>query len=744
MLEHSITTEISLTNEQAKDNKFERHFSCFKAPIKNTLPFGDITLSHAYEWIKYYYTKETEQVRNGIVSKVEILPYITPSGTFSSRKDSDLLIYSGIICIDLDNCNIEIKDTLAGDTFLNPTMIFISPSGNGLKVFISIENAFVENHLKYFSAISQYLLNTYRLEADKACKDISRACFLCNDPAVYYSEGTVESETLLSILQTNQILHQPEANIQSPPILAKIPDIHQRPSEELNRLPMIHAKAVSSLLKHGWQQFGDDWVRPGKDPRKGISAKFNQDPKDGLYKFTNFSAKGQPFEVKVYTDVQVICELEYTGDFNACIRELAKEYLSQVTASKKQKKVAKIELLPIEGMPRFIRDYITTCSETFNTPRDFWAGAAIMATALAIGDKFQLVGQYDNVPIIWMNIIGDVSSGKTEAMNFSLKPFEEMDSKAAEQFKRDYQEYESIESMSAKDRRDAGIDRKTKPACFQYIVKDSTPEALNQVHSINHRGLMIARDELKGWLDDFGRYSKSGEQSNMLSSFNQVRWVTNRKSGGIDSVLEISKPCILVFGGMQPDLIPTLAADNRAENGFLARFCSVWPDHTSKPKYNKKVVPDALKKQWKEYLINLTKIPTTENITLSDQAENLYQDWYNRNADISDNGDSGYLKGVYGKLDIIALRMAIVIYGMNQHNEREYSNQIIADEMVSALNITEYFRSTALKVYQKIFDNRTGLDKKELIKYLSGLGHSQTKIAEIIKVSQPYVNKILK
>ena len=720
-------------------------FSCFKAPIKNIIPFTEIKLDRAFEWIKYNYKDETEQIRNGTASKAEMLPYITPSGIFRSRKDSDLLCYSGIICIDLDHCKIGLKDTLSGDAFLNPALIFISPSGTVLKVFIVINNAVVKDHLKYFTAISNYLLNTYELEADKACKDVARACFLCHDPAVYYSEGTIDSEELLSYLEAPPELQQRETVVKTQPTLAIIPEIHQQPSDALNRLPVIHNKAVTALLNHGWKQIKEDgWVRPGKEPKDSISAIFNQDPKDGLFKFTNFSANGQPFEIKGYTDVQVICMIEYSGDFNDCIRVLAKEYLPQPTVKKKPNEVQKIELLPIDGMPPFIREYITTCTETFNTPRDFWAGAAIMATALGIGDKIQLVGRYNNVPILWMNCIGDVSSGKTEAIDFSLKPFEELDSKTAEQFKRDYLEYETIESMTAKDRREAGIDKISKPVCFQYIVKDSTPEALNQVHSINLRGLMIARDELQGWLDDFNRYSKSGEQSNMLSSFNRIRMVTNRKSGGIDSVLEIPKPCIFVFGGMQPDLITKIAADNRAENGFLARFCNVWPDHSKKPGYNKKSVPEELKKQWEEYVINLTKISTASNIYISDQAENLYKDWFDANAEISNSEESGYLKGVYGKLDIIALRLAIVIYGMHQQNGREYSNQVSADEMAAAISITEYFRATALKVYHKLFDNNNEPSKKEIIKYLSGIGNSQTKIAEVMSVAQPYVSKVLK
>lgn len=416
----------------------------------------------------------------------------------------------------------------------------------------------------------------------------------------------------------------------------------------------------------------------------------------------------------------------------------------QIIASNQKSEVTKIGLLPIDGMPSFIQEYITTCSEIFNTPRDYWAGATIMATALAIGDKIELLTKYDNVPILWMNLIGDVSSGKTEAMNFSLNPFEELDSISSEKFKSDYLQYEEMEKLDKKTKKEKGIDKLTKPTVFQYIVKDSTPEALTQIHNINQRGIMIARDELKGWIDDFGRYSKSGEQSNMLSSYNRIRMVTNRKGGGIDCLLDIPKPFICVFGGMQPDLIPTLAEDSRKENGFLARFCNVWPDHSEKPMYNKNIVPDELKIRWKEFITILTKISKVINVRLSEKAECLYEDWFNKNVEISNCEDSGYLKGVYGKLDIIALRLAIVIYGMNLSNNYETNQQINADEMKAALDLTEYFRATGLKVYHKLFDTNSNLNLKEVIKFLAQLGNSQTQIAEILKVSQPYVCKVLK
>ena len=408
-----------------------------------------------------------------------------------------------------------------------------------------------------------------------------------------------------------------------------------------------------------------------------------------------------------------------------------------------QIKKDKTPLLPIDGMPPFIQEYITTCSSVYNTPRDYWAGSAIMATALAIGDKIELQTKYQNVPILWMNIIGGVSSGKTEAMSQPFKPFEKLDSKSIETFKAEYKKYDLIEKMTVKERITAGVFKIQEPSCFQYIVNDSTPEALCMVHTANTRGIMILRDELKGWIDDFNRYSQSGFQSTMLSSYSRVGMTINRKSGGANSVLSIPKPCILVLGGMQPELIPTLKADNRADNGFLSRICNVWPDDKGKPAYSTKTVPVGLVKRWNDYIVGLTVIPQPENITLSVEAETFYQEWYNRNSHASDSENSGYLKGVYGKFDIIALRLAVVIYGMGLLNGRIDNKEITGDEMNTAVNITEYFRVTALKVYHKLFDNSNTLNNKEVIKFLSGLGNSQSKIAEVIGVKQPYVSKVL-
>lgn len=508
------------------------------------------------------------------------------------------------------------------------------------------------------------------------------------------------------------------------------------PFEDYN----LRGDVVSLLTEYGWKfvKKGAERIhlrRPGKTDNSS-SGNYHIE-KRLFYCFSTSTV----FECRAYNATQVFATLACNGDFSEAskkLRQLGYGSTSTFTSSKTSGNLGndKIPDFPITGMSPTVQHFIKTCSETYGTPLDFWAGSALMATALAIGDKMELQGKYKNVPILWMNLIGDVSTGKTEAGLVCLSPFEQWDHEAKMLYDIRYAEYQQNASLPVSQRNTT----MSVPEYRQYIVKDSTPEALSVVHSINRRGLLIARDEIKGWMDDFGRYNKSGEQSNFLSSFNRVAQVTNRKGGGEKNIIRIDKPCILVFGGMQPDLLPSLAADHRSENGFLARFCHVYPNSAKKPLYSDKEVPERLLSQWSNYLQKLTKISTQIPLWLSREAEQCYKEWFNANANTSNNEKSGYLKGVFGKLDIIALRVSIVIHAMHDPD----SDEITQAEMAAALEITEYFRATAIKVYKILFHKESSVDKKAVIRYLDSLGNSQSQIAAVLKVSQQYVQKILK
>lgn len=518
------------------------------------------------------------------------------------------------------------------------------------------------------------------------------------------------------------------------------------PFEDYNQ----RGDAIGLLQKHGWQivkQQGEriHLRRPGK--KEGISGNFHS----GKRLFFAFSTS-TAFEAKAYNPVGVYTLLEAFGDYSRASKQLYEEGFGDRVAEKKlkyretekpEKAVPPLQPFPIEGFPKEVREIINSCSETFRTPRDYWAGAVLIASALGIGNKISLSTNYTNFPVLWLVLVGDVSSGKSNPMDFCLNYFKRLDGESIRKYDLESAEYNRLIKLTAREREAEGITEKPeKPECFQYILNDFTPEALVAAHKINNRGLLIERDEIKGWIDDFGRYSKSGEQSNMLSTWSGIGITYNRKTSGI---LNIQHPCVMVAGGMQPDLLHTLANDNRAENGFLSRLCSIYPDDTRKADYNTAVLPDSIKQNWEKYLDRLIRL-NPEKLKFGENAQKLYEEWYNRNAAMINEEENGYLKGVYGKLDIISLRVAIILFGMNQACGDLSWGEISGKEMETALEITEYFRLTALKIYRKLVETEenNGVNKKTVARYLfKERGMPKIDIAKALGTSRSQVDRVL-
>jgi len=168
-------------------------FSFFTAPVSNIIPSKEISLPDVYDLIRSNtYQDITEKLRSHSDPakardfKANRFDYVTFSGTFSKRNDKSLLKHSGLITIDFDHIpDISLlKQQLLDDEYFDTELMFVSPSGTGLKWIISIDLT-EGTHLDYFKSIAAYILTTYHLEIDKSGKDISRACFLSYDPDAY-------------------------------------------------------------------------------------------------------------------------------------------------------------------------------------------------------------------------------------------------------------------------------------------------------------------------------------------------------------------------------------------------------------------------------------------------------------------------------------------------------------------------------------------------------------------------------
>ena len=154
-------------------------------------------VNKALERIKSGKSKETiERIRNGEKDLKKKLPIVLFSGTFNERKDSKLHKHSGFVVLDFDNLE-DVSDSkmrLATDEHSFAT--WVSPSGNGLKVLVSISHP--EHHESHFRALQKYYEKAYGLEVDSTGKNLSRACYESYDPDIVINREAKKFSAMLS------------------------------------------------------------------------------------------------------------------------------------------------------------------------------------------------------------------------------------------------------------------------------------------------------------------------------------------------------------------------------------------------------------------------------------------------------------------------------------------------------------------------------------------------------------------
>jgi len=123
------------------------------------------------------------------------LPAICFSGTFNKRADDAIIEHSGLICLDFDGYERQ-KDLLQDKEVLTKNKyvysVFISPSGNGLKVLVKIPED-IDGHTNYFNSLEKYFNSPY---FDKTSKNISRVCYESFDPLIHINENSSVWDTI--------------------------------------------------------------------------------------------------------------------------------------------------------------------------------------------------------------------------------------------------------------------------------------------------------------------------------------------------------------------------------------------------------------------------------------------------------------------------------------------------------------------------------------------------------------------
>lgn len=124
--------------------------------------------------------------------KQQTLPYVTPCGVFTRRRSDCIEETSGLVVVDVDHLESneeakKLRQLLFEDPYLHPALVFISPTGKGVKAFVPCApGQSATDGIRWAMSYVHCMYDTDHRNSGKGVdtsgKDLVRSCFLCHDP----------------------------------------------------------------------------------------------------------------------------------------------------------------------------------------------------------------------------------------------------------------------------------------------------------------------------------------------------------------------------------------------------------------------------------------------------------------------------------------------------------------------------------------------------------------------------------
>jgi hypothetical protein len=256
--------------------------------------------------------KTASEIKSGLIG-------FTTSGTFGeSRTKANINSYSQVVGLDFDHIPLNYMEELSRlmndckHTFAS----FISPSGEGLKVFIKV-NTNAEQHTTAYNQVANFYKELSGYDFDPKCKDITRLCFVSCDTDLFLNEDATIFEVKEEIKQVNtEPKKEVQHNLTTDELLDKCLKFTEQKEQYFNgnRNSFIHLFA-SNANRYGIHKEDTlDFCITNFDlDEKEITATINSTYKNqsaDFAKFAKFANLQSSSEVKVTTKEKTFEEYE--------------------------------------------------------------------------------------------------------------------------------------------------------------------------------------------------------------------------------------------------------------------------------------------------------------------------------------------------------------------------------------------------------------------------------------------------
>lgn len=276
---------------------------------------------------------------------------------------------------------------------------------------------------------------------------------------------------------------------------------------------------------------------------------------------------------------------------NAVIKRLKAKPVEEITMPEPEEEVEQEEeeekyaeelpALPLEALPPKLRKVIKHAAQSFCVDEWIPFAAALKTASMSVGANIMLKHKYLSPGNIWLCLVAEPSSGKSQIVKFFKRPLQKREknycdihSVRMEYWNDEMKEYEGRKSEAIKKGDKFNEAKPEQPVGTRIYVKDITPESLARVLADNPGGVAWETDEIRELLNSFGRYGGKGAgdsaKSKILGLYSGDELKVDRKVTGVNE--HVDDAYLSIFGGTQPGILPRIFEKDDMSSGFLQRF----------------------------------------------------------------------------------------------------------------------------------------------------------------------------
>jgi hypothetical protein len=405
---------------------------------------------------------------------------------------------------------------------------------------------------------------------------------------------------------------------------------------------------------------------------------------------------------------------------------------------------------PVQALPEPLRSYVAESAASIGCDPAFIAVPMMAVLGAAVGNsrRIELKHKWSESAVIWATPISPTGTLKSPGLDAALAPVRMLQDAKVAQWRDEKKEYAQQDSEGEGEGRGRG----EPPECSRIVTSDCTVEALALLLQKNLRGLLVARDELNGWLGGMDAYKRGrgGDVSHYLEMFRAGQLIIDRKTGG-EPLIHVRHAGVCVVGTTHPETFIQALGRQHFEDGLLPRFLTALPPRTPRQWTDRVVAAEVAAAYFQTIrrLYQLAMLQTTEDgdpepeiLTFSPEGKEAWVPFFNRHAE-EQNALFGDLAGAWSKLEGYAARLALVLElarWAGKPAPRTEKNGRLVDRLTgkmtpstisawaveSAATLIAWFGAEAKRVYALLTDEENDREGHYLVSWVKSRGGAVT------------------